>query len=204
MMIAALLLMPLLLATKAEAAPLYEGTAIYTLPNSTLVTMNWAIDNPGTNGAAYRYRYQLIGTSNNSAQTFDFTALTGVTSITQGGSSRTPGITNFTQTPSSGVPVTGLSSLQSTFVTPATATASTWAVNLFWDSNVTPVTSGSVTINNVTISGIGPSGAAGAGAATPGAPEPQTWALLITLMGFATFWLRRRQDDEQLQASIAA
>jgi len=199
--IAALLLMPLLLATKAEAAPLFSGTAIYTLPSADIVTMNWSINSPGINGAAYTYAYLLSGTNTGSAQAIDFTALTGVTSITQSSSSRGLEITSFTQSPSSGIPVTGLTSLQSTFLTSAASTAgSTWNVNLLWESNVAPVTPGSVTINGVTISGIGPS----APATAPGAPEPQTWALLIALMGFATVWLRRRQDDEPMQASIAA
>jgi len=38
----------------------------------------------------------------------------------------------------------------------------------------------------------------------PGVPEPQTWALLITLLGFTTWWLRRRRDNEPLETSIAA
>jgi len=38
----------------------------------------------------------------------------------------------------------------------------------------------------------------------PGVPEPQTWALLLAMMGFATWWLRRRQDNEPLQTSFAA
>jgi len=38
----------------------------------------------------------------------------------------------------------------------------------------------------------------------PGVPEPQTWALLLAMMGFATWWLRRRQDNEPMQTSFAA
>ncbi|MDQ6971902.1 MAG: PEP-CTERM sorting domain-containing protein, partial [Mariprofundaceae bacterium] len=38
----------------------------------------------------------------------------------------------------------------------------------------------------------------------PGVPEPETWALLLAMMAFTTLWMRRRQDDEPLETSIAA
>jgi len=39
----------------------------------------------------------------------------------------------------------------------------------------------------------------------PGVPEPETWVLLLSLMGFSTWWIRRRRDeDAPLETSIAA
>jgi len=52
------------------------------------------------------------------------------------------------------------------------------------------------------IMGAGTSPGPGLGGA-PGVPEPETWALILLLMAFTTWWMRRRQDEhDPLETSI--
>jgi len=199
--LAALLLMPLLFApSHAQAAPLYTGSSLFVLNGgSDSMNVNWSVYDSAASapggltglGAGYVYQYTLAS-GNGTAGTYNFSALLGASlPITGAGFADGPNLAVTSQTPSGAVSASALSATLTT-TGPTGDFAGVW-----WSSTAAPV------ISNVTINGV-------TGSATimapgvPGVPEPQTWALLITLMGFTTFWLRRRQDDEALETSIAA
>jgi len=196
--LAALLLIPLLFApSHAQAAPLFSGTSLFVLNGgSDSIHVNWSVYDSAASvpggltglGAGYVYQYSLTS-GNGSAGTYDFSALLGATvPITGAGFASGPNLAVSTQTPSGAA---SASALSATLITtgPTGDFAGVW-----WSSTAAPV------ISNVTINGVTGSGAVMA----PGVPEPETWALLLAMMAFTTLWMRRRQEDEQLERSITA
>jgi len=52
---------------------------------------------------------------------------------------------------------------------------------------------------------VAPDAVSGPPPPSPGVPEPETWALLLAMMGFTMVWMRRKQDDDApLETTIAA
>jgi len=208
------LLLPLLLAPiHGVAAPTWFGTTTYDFGGGNISTMDWAVYKPTDTGpgyvdtSRYTYAYTMNGWDGYAAGGstavldvfFPFVdpAISAKPTINNGTTSSiaglAPTITSGPSAPGTATFQLGLSG--GTFVAADTATA-------WWTSDFAPVyttsalTSGATTIN----SGM----TAGQLTMAPGVPEPQTWALLITVMGFSTWWLRRRLDDDPLETSIAA
>jgi len=197
----ALLLMPLLFApSHAQAAPLYTGFSLFALNGgSDSMTVNWSVYDSAASapggltglGAGYVYQYTLAS-GNGTAGTYNFSALLGASlPITGAGFASGLNLAVTSQTPGGAASASALSAT-------LTTTGPTGDfVGVWWSSTAAPV------ISNVTINGVTGTQAIMA-PGVPGVPEPETWALMIALMGFTTWWLRRRQDEEPLQASIAA
>jgi len=210
-----LFIIPLLLAPmQGVAAPTWSGTTTYDFGGGNVTTMDWAVYKGaaapvsfGSPTAPYTYAYTLNGwagySAGGSAVALDIfypfidpaispkpTTFNGIASNIAG---LAPTITSGPSAPGTATFQLGISG--GTFVAADTATA-------WWTSDFAPVyttsalTVGATTINSGTV--------VSQLTMAPGVPEPQTWALLITLMGFTTLWIRRRQDDDSLEIGIPA
>jgi len=227
--IAALLLMQLMLApAKAQALPLFSGTTQFNFFPGNTATVDWSVYAPGGAGSLsgsasdYTYQYTLSGWSGyeGNAQLDIWTGMTpgitGTGSTSAGATAPTPTVVGaalsygFFSMAISGPDLTlPANSITGWFTS---AIAPTYTVAQLFTGPAWNTMAGAgidtqliMSANMGTTPFTGPPGGLPPGAAMPpGAPEPQTWALLITLMGFTTFWLRRRQDDEALETNIAA
>jgi len=210
--IIALTCMPLLIAPMhAHAVPLFTGTANFTfsaIPGDA-TTVNWQVYAPGDVGSMsgsltdYTYQYTLNGWS-----TYPGDVLLEIWAGTSAG------ITGASNTPSITLnPPTGPASTGFQMSTATTALAGVGgSAAFYWTSTVAPTLSvAQISSSFVVGPPLGMTGGTimapnqGTMPPAPGVPEPQTWALLLSLMGFTTWWVRRRRDEEALlETSIAA
>jgi len=206
--LAVLLLMPLMLTpTKAQALPLLSGTSSFTFPTHGTTSVDWAVYAAGTSpfGSApltdFVYSYTINGWTGSSGWV-DLQINIPPGAVTTG--------SGFSTTGGTAAPVlsTSASQLRSqngsvpsgTALTSPSQTSTAW-----WSSSQGPVMSDAILTTGLeTVGGSSPIAVMGPSAPPPGVPEPQTWALLLALMGFTTWWLRRRQDDVPLETCIAA
>jgi len=215
LVIAALAVVPMLAATPAKAAPLFSGTSTFNvdqtlLAATELVTVDWAVYAPGAaNSFAatttdYLYAYTLTNT-NGLASGFsgDYVlAVPGLTGMTSSGVVN--GTNMAVTTPFAGdlyanFHITNFAGA-GTSSAPGTGTA--------WFTSAIAPTAGNFIVNGNPNIGQMAAPVPGGGALTggvPGVPEPQTWALLLAMMGFTMVWMRRKQDDDApLETTIAA
>jgi len=194
--------------TQVQAIPTFSGTTTFAFPSGGgTATLDWAVYKPGAVGPAYvsavdfTYAYTLKNWSGyiSNAQLDILTPLlpsvTGATAVTTG-----LGPLPFLGPPAAdpGTPILTSFYAGGQFLAGDTATS-------VWTSTLAP-TFTKATLDHFSATG-GPTGpiAGNSLVMAPGVPEPQTWALLIAMMGFSTWWMRRRQDeDEPLETSITA
>ncbi|MDQ6986440.1 MAG: PEP-CTERM sorting domain-containing protein [Mariprofundaceae bacterium] len=189
---------------QVQAIPTFSGTTTFSFPSGGTATLDWAVYKPGAVGPAYvsavdfTYAYTLKNWTNyiSNGQLDILTPLlpsvTGATAVTTG----------FAQLPFLGPAAAdpGAPSLTSLYFGGQFLTGDT--TTSVWTSTLAPAFT-KAQLTNISI-GSGPI-AGNSLVMAPGVPEPQTWALLIAMMGFSTWWMRRRQDeDEPMETIIAA
>jgi len=197
---AVLVIAPMLIATPAKAAPLFSGTSTFNLANNTgpgteLVTVDWNVYAPSTanpfttTSPNYLYAYTLSNSTGLAGGTFGEYVLHTTTGapylLTGAGAGSSPElIATFT------------------FGSGNISSGTAW-----WESATAPTlvdwkvggASGNALMAAPTSLG------APLASGVPGVPEPETWALLLAMMGFTMVWMRRKQDDDApLETTIAA
>lgn len=212
-----LALLPLM-SSPVQAAPSFSGTVTLDFAalgiGSGSTTLDWAVYAPSDTGAVagvsadYTYQYTLHGWS---GYTGTFASdIYRSEALTTGSGTSTSGTTATVAAIADGFP--GVFGFDTDAAAPFSSTSQT--TTGWFTSKFGPVTSTfDVTLDrtawvasgaSIMTDGTGPGGISGTPLA-PGVPEPQTWALLLTMMGFTTWWMgRRRDDDAPLQTSITA
>ncbi|MDQ6986453.1 MAG: PEP-CTERM sorting domain-containing protein [Mariprofundaceae bacterium] len=184
----------------------------------------------GVNATDYTYQYTLHGWSGFPV-TGNFFSDIGMTLPATGVGSGVSGTTStvttsaspfsdfyqgsafFFDTHAAGTPIdfTSATSTTTGWYTSALGPVDTWiAGNLTGAGNPTTYTAGQG-LDGQKIMGAGTASivaipnTGGLPGGVPGVPEPETWALLLAMMGFTMVWMRRRQDDDApLETTIAA
>ena len=202
-------MIPLLVAIPVRAAIIDSGTTVFDFGGGSSTSVDWKVYDPGTapfatTGAGMIYTYTLNGWAGYSSAAI-LNIFNGFGTLNGAGLSATPGVSaTVSQVPSA--PAGGTFGLMqgslnggafgvgqsATFWWTSTMGPKTTSATLSTSAAVTPGTGRIVAPDAVT----GP---------PPGVPEPQTWALLIAMMGFAVLWMRRREDDNApLETAVAA
>jgi len=209
--IAILAFLPIIIVTPAHALPIDSGTVTFNFfgGGGSTTTVDWAVYAPSTDpfgaaGAGNVYAYTLNGWSGYTGvaklDIFD-----GFGVLNAAGNTSTGVTAIVSQNPAA--PAGSAFGVMSGALDGGTFAAGSSAT-FWWQSTMGPVTT-SAQLSNGTESliGLGRIVAPDAivGPPPPGVPEPQTWALMIAMMGFITLWMRRRQDDDApLETTIAA
>jgi len=201
---------------QAQALPSFSGTVNLTFAPGNSTTLDWFVYKPTDTGslsgssAGYTYQYTLNGWAgyDGLADVKVLTGVAGAASITSTGVAST------------GVPTAGIFAgvfgnyfefnLLGPFGGPADLSNPANSITGWFTSTNAPVktmasaqTASSVPIN-VGL-GIDSQVIMATDQVPPGVPEPATWVLLLSLMAFATWWMRRTQDgDAPMESAIAA
>ncbi len=202
---------------QAEAAPSWTGTANFAFSSTPgdAAIVNWSVYKPTDTGSfsgsssAYTYQYTLNGWATNPGDPLlEIWAGTSA-DITNGGIVATGAGLTTTNTISPPAGASSNQGFQLSVIGPGLTTSAD-TVTAWWTSTVAPTLS-VARISSVIVGGspIGMTSgsimAPNKGIPPPGVPEPQTWVLLLTMMGFTTWWMRRRQDDDApLEMTITA
>ncbi|MDQ6986767.1 MAG: PEP-CTERM sorting domain-containing protein [Mariprofundaceae bacterium] len=229
LMIAALAVIPMLAASPANAAPTTVGTVNLNFSTGGSTTMDWAVYAPGDTGALagvsttnFAYQYTLHGWSGYTGNFYSDIGSGGTANIlTVGSSPNGTGATvpvsnspfsDFFAGPSfffdtHGGTMTSAANTTTGWYTSALGPVQTWiAGNLTGAGSTTTYTAGLGLDSQIILgAGTSPITATPLAGGVPGVPEPETWALLLAMMGFTMVWMRRKQDDDApLETTIAA
>jgi len=206
-----LALLPLMAATPAQAAIIDSGTTTFNFFNGggSTTTVDWSVysagsDPFGATGAGNVYAYTLNGWSG-----YTGTANLGIFNgfgVLNGAGNASSGVTaTVSQDPAA--PLGSAFGVMKGGLAGGTFGASS-KTTFWWTSTMGPKTTTAQLSNGTeTLIGMGRIVAPDAvtGPPPPGVPEPETWALLLAMMGFTMVWMRRKQDDDApLETTIAA
>jgi len=219
---AAILLIPICTPNHAQALPLHSGTAILDFAALGIGTgstsLDWAVYAPGDTGAVagvsadYTYQYTLHGWSGYAgtyvSDIYRAPAFATGTGTSSSGTTATVSAIDYGTIVPGGLGIFGFDTdLATPFNSPSQTTtgwftSSLGPVNSTFDLSLNRadwVASGATIMTD----GTGPGGISGP--PLPGVPEPETWALLLSMMAFITVGMRRRQDeDKPMETSITA
>ena len=212
MFILTLLLVPI----QGQSTPTWFGTTTYDFISNggSTQTMTWEVYKPTDTGSLsgsatdFTYQYTLTGWNGyyDTGAVLDiltpFIDSTVVPAATTGNGVNlslglSPAISTTPAAP--GTAPFQLSLGGGSFVDPLTDSVTAW-----WTSKAAPVYTTSQLTASFTVGSPETVYSGAQLTMAPGVPEPETWALLLALMGLTACWLRRRQDDKPLQSSITA
>jgi len=207
-------LMPFIAVLPVHATIIDSGTTTFNFfgGGGSTTTVDWAVYSAGTDpfgatGTGNVYAYTLNGWSGYTS-TAQLDIFNGFGVLNGAGNTSSAGVTaTVGQNPPA--PAGSAFGVMSGSLTGGTFGAGS-NTSFWWTSSMGPKTTTASLSNGIeSLIGVGrivaPDAVSGPPPPSPGVPEPQTWALLLTLMGFTSWWMRRKQDDNApLENAIAA